>query len=87
MLIKRLLDSLETAANDYDDHLMSDEDEDLAIYLNESEREPSDTPGNLVDTNSIALCASFEFSEKPSFSLMHYIQDSSKQNMNRMANR
>lgn len=78
---------LEIVANNYDDRLVSDEDEDLAIYLNESERKPSDTPGNLVDTNSIALCASFEFSEKSSFSLMHYIQDNSKQNMNRMANR
>ena len=78
---------LEIVANNYDDRLVPDEDEDLAIYLNESEPETSYTPGNLVDTNSSTLCASFEFREKPNLSIMHYLHDGSTQSMHRMVNR
>lgn len=50
-----------------------DQDEDLAIYLNESEPEVGE-----IDENNLSLWSSLELNGKSEFPYLRYLQDNTK---------
>ena len=50
-----------------------DQDEDLAIYLNECEPEAGE-----IDENNLSLWSSLELSEKSEFPYLRYLQDNTE---------